>query len=48
MIEFIKHALGICGEPHASVLYLLPVFMSYLILAKSHWKTFFEYVKTLL
>ena len=27
MIEFIKHALGLCGEGHPSILYSAPFFI---------------------
>jgi len=40
MIEFIKHALGICGEPHPSLLTLLagtPI-IGYVILKLKLWK----------
>ena len=40
MIEFIKHALGICGEPHPSLLTFLagtPI-IGYVILKLKLWK----------
>ena len=40
MIEFIKHALGICGEPHPSLITLLigtPI-VGYVIVKFRLWK----------
>jgi hypothetical protein len=45
MVEAIKHALGLCGEPHISILFAWPLLLTYLVIIRHRITLSIRFIK---